>query len=103
MQDTYGDPVAVELNGPRNPVETKFYVTLIQSKSVLAYCLEQIANQNTAVTRIHKDLNEMHRKNSNIGRYSGHTTETLLGYISTPNSCAPPLPPKKDLQSTSNS
>ena len=56
MQDTYGDPVAVELNGPRNPVEIKFYVTLIQSKSVLAYCLEQIANQNTAVTRIHKGL-----------------------------------------------
>ena len=29
MQDTYGDPVAAELNGPRNPVEIKFYFTLI--------------------------------------------------------------------------
>ena len=96
MQDTYGDPEAVELNGPRNPVEIKFYFTLISSKSVLAYCLEQIANQNTAVTRLHKDLYEMHRENSNIGRYSGHFSETPLGYISTPNSCAPPLPPKKD-------
>ena len=45
----------------------------------------------------------MHRENSNIGRYSGHISETLLGYISTPNSCAPPLPPKKDLKSTRNS
>ena len=53
MQDTYGDPVVVELNGPRDPVEIKFYSTLIQSKSVLAYCLEPIANQNTAVTRLH--------------------------------------------------
>ena len=81
----------------------RFYFTLIQSKSVLAYCLEQIANQNTAVTRLHKDLYEMHRENSNIGRYSGHFSETPLGCISNPNSCAPPFPPKKYLKSTSNS
>ena len=33
----------------------------------------------------------MHRKNSNIGRYSGHMhiSETLLGYLSTPNPYAP--------------
>ena len=28
MQDIYGDSATVELNGPRNPVEIKFYFTL---------------------------------------------------------------------------